>query len=187
MKFEVGDKVRVKSNLEPNKIYGTDSFTTSMMDFCGKVVTIQTVSNLKGKYTILESDRYFTDQMLEDKVAESDDQVIDVTNFKETRIFRVGDKVKIRDDLSQDMNFDGWMVTKGMLKYCGLEVTIEEVAKDSDGVYYGIKEDNNINSWTVEMFSTLPYRNLTKSGIAKLFKNINIEQLQEEIDRRKKL
>ena len=40
-KFKVGDKVRVKKNLIPGKVYGNVSFVPSMRNMCGKIVTIK--------------------------------------------------------------------------------------------------------------------------------------------------
>lgn len=44
-KFKIGDKVRVKKDLIPDKEYGNVSFVPSMGNMCGKIVTILAKAN----------------------------------------------------------------------------------------------------------------------------------------------
>ena len=65
MKYKVGDKVRVRSDLKINEDYGLQTFVREMSQYIGKVVTIQeTYSN---KYNIKEDNEewYWTDEMFE--------------------------------------------------------------------------------------------------------------------------
>lgn len=66
MKFKVGDKARVKKDLEGDKTYGVDSFVYGMEKYRGKIVTIIGVWN-DGEYRIKEDngDWFWTDEMLE--------------------------------------------------------------------------------------------------------------------------
>lgn len=72
-KFKVGDKVRVRNWDDMVKDYGTKydgsicigpSFTVSMKEYCGKVITITGI-NSSGYYTIDEDIWKFSDEMLE--------------------------------------------------------------------------------------------------------------------------
>lgn len=66
MKYKVGDKVRVRSDLKINEDYGLQAFVIEMSQYIGKVVTIQkTYSN---KYNIKEDKGkwYWTDEMFEE-------------------------------------------------------------------------------------------------------------------------
>lgn len=65
MKYKVGDKVKVRSDLKINRDYGSQAFVREMSQYIGKVVTIkETYSN---KYNIEEDggEWFWTDEMLE--------------------------------------------------------------------------------------------------------------------------
>jgi len=64
MKYKVGDKVRVRSDLKAYEIYGSNMLTKSMEKFAGKTVTISGVGITS--YAIEETEvAYWTDEMLE--------------------------------------------------------------------------------------------------------------------------
>ena len=65
MKFQVGDKVRVREDLEIDKQYGEEVFVESMVKFKGKTVEIDDVWG--HGYNLKKDDEnwVFTDEMLE--------------------------------------------------------------------------------------------------------------------------
>lgn len=64
MKYKVGDKVKVRSDLKAYEIYGSNMLTKSMEKFAGKTVTISGVGITS--YEIEEMKvAYWTDEMLE--------------------------------------------------------------------------------------------------------------------------
>lgn len=64
MKYKVGDKVKVRSDLKAYEIYGSNMLTKSMEKFAGKTVTISGVGITS--YAIEEMKvAYWTDEMLE--------------------------------------------------------------------------------------------------------------------------
>ena len=67
MKFKVGDEVRVREDLEVNKIYNDFIFVPDMKKQKSKIVKITQVSDNTNSYRIMEDlERYFwTDEMLE--------------------------------------------------------------------------------------------------------------------------
>lgn len=73
-KFKVGDKVRVRKNLIPNKKYGNVNFIHIMKNMCGKIATIKGVSNNGNNLCLKEFDYYWSPEMLEpvkdDKIKE---------------------------------------------------------------------------------------------------------------------
>ena len=81
MKYKVGDKVRIRSDLETGKRYGDNSFATSMEQFKGKLVTIIDIVCFMDKtfYNIKEDTMNFfwTDEMLECKVFDTLDEFWD--------------------------------------------------------------------------------------------------------------
>ena len=64
MKYKVGDKVKVRSDLKAYEIYGSNMLTKSMEKFAGKTITISGVGITS--YAIEEMEvAYWTDEMLE--------------------------------------------------------------------------------------------------------------------------
>lgn len=63
MKYKVGDKVRVRSDLKVGKGYGEHAFVHNMFKFVGKIVTIESV--WKRGYRIEEDTYWWTDEMFE--------------------------------------------------------------------------------------------------------------------------
>jgi hypothetical protein len=63
MKYKVGDKVRVRSDLKVGKSYGEHAFVHDMFKFVGKIVTIESV--WKQGYRIEEDTYWWADEMLE--------------------------------------------------------------------------------------------------------------------------
>lgn len=62
--------------------------------------------------------------------------------------YKVGDKVKIREDLDTDEMYDGWDCSEEMLQYGGKIATIVKCCDDS----YKINVGDNFYNWTDEMF-----------------------------------
>lgn len=67
MKYKVGDKVRVRSDLVVGRLYGVWPFTRTMSEIAGKVVEIKRVSDLRGAYMLKDivGEYWYTDEMLE--------------------------------------------------------------------------------------------------------------------------
>lgn len=63
MKYKVGDKVKVRSDLRVGKSYGKHTFVHDMFKFMGKIVTIESV--WEQGYRIEEDAYWWTDEMLE--------------------------------------------------------------------------------------------------------------------------
>lgn len=82
MKYNVGDKVLVRSDLEENKKYGDEVVMSDMLFFRGKIVTIEHI-NHPNFYQIKEDpDRwYWTDEMFIGK--ESEEIKSDLEEIKE--------------------------------------------------------------------------------------------------------
>lgn len=74
MKYKVGDKVRVKSDLVVGKSYGEHVFVYDMIKFSGKIVAIESV--LKYGYHIKEGAYLWTDEMFESVEEMSEEEAI---------------------------------------------------------------------------------------------------------------
>lgn len=75
MKYKVGDKVKVRSDLKCEEHYGGVPFTSEMNRFKGMEFTITRVNN-GGYYEVLETLYNFTDEMLEPVVEMSAEEAI---------------------------------------------------------------------------------------------------------------
>ena len=71
--------------------------------------------------------------------------------------YKVGDKVKVREDLSTDKMYDGCYFTHSMILFLGKTVTISKVSWSINR--YEIKEDLGTWNWTDEMFESLESEN----------------------------
>ena len=63
-KFKIGDKVRIKTNLEVGKLYEEHMFVSSMKDFKGNITIVKTILT-NGYYLDGCNTWIFTDDMLE--------------------------------------------------------------------------------------------------------------------------
>lgn len=71
--------------------------------------------------------------------------------------YKVGDKVRIREDLLIDKRYDGCRFTSSMTVFLGKIVTIRKVYENSNR--YKIEEDYEIWGWAGEMFEPLESEN----------------------------
>ena len=71
MKYKIGDKVLVKSDLEEGKTYGDEVVMSDMLFFRGKIVTIEHVDH-PDCYRIKEDPNqwHWTDEMFSEKSSE---------------------------------------------------------------------------------------------------------------------
>lgn len=139
MKYKVGDKVKVRNDLVVNETYGDGCrFRSDMARYKGQVVTISRVFDVDGFYKIKDdfSNWSWVDEMFEDVV--------------ENKKYKIGDKVKIREDLIADEEYGEINYISDMDKWKGKIVTISFA--DNDNNCYGIAEDTEGWNWSAEMF-----------------------------------
>ena len=77
MKYKVGDKVKVRSDLKCEEHYGGVPFASEMNRFKGMEFTITRVNN-GGYYEVLETLYNFTDEMLEPVVEMSAEELVKI-------------------------------------------------------------------------------------------------------------
>ena len=70
-KFKVGDKVRLRDNLEVGRDYGEITFLRDMKKLQGKELTIDYISQ-QGNYILKKGRFYYSEEMLEKVVDDSD-------------------------------------------------------------------------------------------------------------------
>ena len=71
--------------------------------------------------------------------------------------YKVGDKVRIREDLSTEKIYGGCRVVPSMTVFLGKTVTIHKVRENLNR--YEINEDDRVWNWTEEMFEPLESEN----------------------------
>ena len=102
-KYNIGDVVRVRNNLELNTDYFMDDGTNynrinkDMIEFCGKLVHIYKIDLYDGQYFIQEDARWrWTDEMFEDAILPA--EVFDKSDYDpviETKDTFIEDLVKL--------------------------------------------------------------------------------------------
>ena len=132
--FKVGDKVKIREDLEVNKAYGRVNFISLMREFLGKEATITAVSYAGDFLLDIDDDRFFWSTEMLIKVGET---------------LKVGDKVKIREDLKVGRVYEGVDFVRPMIEFLGKEATITDVDYDGD---FLLDIDDEEFCWSAEMF-----------------------------------
>lgn len=155
MKFNVGDKVRVRYGLQYNERYNDVRCDEHMSRMGGVVLTIKSI-NMRS-YFVKENNWAWSDEMLE-PVSENTKE--DKTMNK----FKVGDKVRVRHGLKHGKSYDDLYCNEIMAATAGKVLTIKRAGKIS----YDVEE----NQWcwndamlepVYEMFKTTPISSTSKS------------------------
>ena len=153
MKYKVGDKVRVRTDLVVDKYYGDGDFyfNNDMAHWRGQIVTISEVKSRDDCYRIKEEHKWsWVDEMFEDIVENKD------------RKYKVGDKVRVREDLVADEEYGdinyNYISGIDIDKWKGKVVTISFA--DNNNNCYGIAEDTEAWNWSAEMFEDVPENNV---------------------------
>ena len=129
-KFKIGDKVRLRDDLEVEKEYGGLDFVSGMEFLQGKEVTIDGISK-QGNYTLEESCYYYSEEMLE-KVNDTDDLLefaLSKLNMTKEELRREYKKNKISEQIIEDIekrckDFENYCSSRG----CG-DCDIEKFIK----------------------------------------------------------
>lgn len=77
--------------------------------------------------------------------------------------YKIGDKVRIKNDLEKGMYYGECYFTAKMKQLSGMTVTIASRNADGDCVFYEIVEDGGNYIWTEEMFEK---RIVSNNGLA---------------------
>ena len=171
MKYDVGDKVKVKTNLlvvadqassEKYK-YSKIAINEDMAQYMGNTMT---VFGIVDDLYLMDEDKClngWTEDMLEDIVIE--------------RKYKVGDKVVVRVDLKTFGEigelYGGYSATKTMIEFAGKVVTISKVDYD----HYKIEDDKGSYNWTDEMFSGKYTGEVSTKSYTETYENIIIAKV----------
>ena len=129
-KFKVGDKVRLRDDLEVGRYYGGVRFLSGMKDLQGKELTIYGISQ-EEDYEFKESYFFYSEEMLE-KVNDTDDLLefaLGKLNMTKEELRREYEKNKIGEQIVEDIekrckDFENYCSSRG----CG-DCDIEKFIK----------------------------------------------------------
>lgn len=129
-KFEIGDRVKLRDDLEVGRDYGGITFLRDMKDLQGKELIIDNISR-QGNYILKEGRFYYSEKMLE-KVNDTDDLLefaLDKLNMTKEELRREHKKSKTEKQIVEDVikrceDFENYCSSRG----CG-DCDIEEFIK----------------------------------------------------------
>ena len=129
-KFKVGDKVKLRDDLEVGRDYGGITFLRDMKDLQGKELTIDRISR-QGNYILKEGRLYYSEEMLE-KVNDTDDLLefaLGKLNMTKEELRREYENSKTEKQIVEDVikrceDFESYCSSKG----CG-DCDIEKFIK----------------------------------------------------------
>ena len=130
----------------------------------------------KYKYIIRKDSRYMNNVCFNDKSEHCADYIeyndsCEEWERKQAMKYKVGDRVRVRRDLKNDVGYGSRHTVKEMMDYKGNVVTISEVRTNC----YWIEEDKKAWDWTDEMFDGLVEEELTAEEAIKIFGKICCE------------
>ena len=129
-----GMKVKLRKDLVADQRYGSDTWVVEMKKPGSEVVVSRIVKD--DKFFIKGGFYYYTVDMLENPVKLSD---------LESRDFKVGDRVRLREDLKAGVMYDGLTYLETMLKP-GTETTIDKRFTGTGNVTLASDESSYIYS-----------------------------------------
>ena len=160
--FKVGDKIRIREDLKVGRIYEGVDFVRPMLEFLGKEATITEIDG-DGDYLldIDNGDFFWSTEMLV-KVGDT---------------FKIGDKVKIREDLIDFREYGGMDFVRPMLEFLGKEATITDKAIDGA---YSLDIDDDF-CWSAEMFEPKTYSEDVVEENMVIHKSITLEDTTKPV------
>lgn len=154
MKYKVGDVVRIKDNLQVGEKYGMCRVIYDMLKFKGTVDTINFIDR-DGDYHLTYNNPYaWNGNMLDFVESKNDEKIKEENDMK----YKIGDVVRIKNNLQVGEKYGQCNVIKDMLKFKGTLDTIEKI--DDDGDFY-LADDNNPYSWNKDMVEPIKQTILT--------------------------
>ena len=130
-KFKIGDKVKLRDDLEVGRDYGGIIFVSGMEDSKGMELTIDDITSL-GNYTVKESGYFYSEEMLE-KVTDNNDNLFEFAlsklNMTKDELEEEHEKNKIGEQIVEDVekrckDFESYCSSRG----CG-DCDIEKFIK----------------------------------------------------------
>lgn len=151
MKYKIGDVVKVRDDLQGGEKYGECDIIGAMLKFRGTIDTIEYIDE-DGDFELASEDNPFTwhKDMLEPVAIEDDLKSTNVDKIKEENSmkYKIGDVVRIKNDLVVGEKYGRCYVVEGMLKFRGTLDTIYYI--DTVGDFY-LSNNDNTYVWHKDM------------------------------------
>lgn len=131
MEYKIGDAVRIKDNLVVGEKYGECNVIKDMLRFRGTIDTIDNI-DIDGDYYLTGDDNPYVwhKDMLEP--IELKDDLKEEIKEENDMGYKVGDVVRIKNDLKKGKKYGECFVVEGMLKFKGTIDTIKHIDTDGD-------------------------------------------------------
>lgn len=137
MKYKAGDNVRLRTDLEVGRIYGEMNYTETMyrVHKPGSVVVIENpYSSFLRNYYVKGHDKpWWTEEMFSGLVVDADPEP--QPKPEDGPKFKVGDKVRIREDLKRG-KYGSCYACSQMAYHAGKVVTIRKHAPDCSNRFF---------------------------------------------------
>lgn len=157
MKYKIGDVVKIRDDLQKGEKYGEYEVMEGMLEYKGTMHIINNI-DFDGGYTLKSIDNtnntsYYSwhEDMLEPVTIENylkESICVDKIKGKNNIGYKVGDVVRIKNDLKKGEKYGECNVIEDMLKFRGTIDTIEYIDMDGD---FGLTNDNNHYLWNKDM------------------------------------
>lgn len=152
MEYQIGNVVRIKDNLKEGEKYGDCYVVEGMLKFRGTTDIIYYIDTVGDFYLSDKNNNYVWHKGMVEAVIIEDNlkQSTDVDKIKEGNDmgYKVGDVVRIKNDLQVGEKYGKCRVIESMLKFKGTLDTIESIDKDGD---FELANEDNPYSWHKDM------------------------------------
>ena len=177
MKYEIGDIVRIKDDLQEGEEYGVCDVVDSMLKYRGTIDIIENIDKDGGYHLANNNNPYMWSEEMLEPVKIKDDlkhEIKEKNNMK----YEIGDIVKVKDGLQVGEKYGNCEVLEGMLEYRGKMYVIVDIDFDGD---YSLKsianpKDTNYYSWHKDMLEPVRIKNDLKQSTTPKMDRLGIYQ-----------
>ena len=164
VKYKIGDLVKVRDDLQEDKMYGGCSSIDDMLKFRGTLDFIENIDD-DGDYHLANNNNPYvwSEEMLEPVVIKNNSK--HEMKEKNSMEYKIGDVVRIKDNLQEGEKYGECNVNKDMLKFRGATTTIEGI--DEDGDFYLANKDDYY-AWYKDMLEPVEIKESTTPKIDRL-------------------
>lgn len=164
MDYKIRDVVRIKDNLKEGEKYGDCYVVEGMLKFRGTTDTIYYIDTV-GDFYLSDKDNTYVwhKDMLEPVTIKRGNSVK----------YKIGDLVKVRDDLQEDKMYGRCSSIDDMLPFRGTLDFIENIDEDGD---YHLANNNNPYVWNEEMLEPVVIKDDLKESTTPKMDRLGIYQ-----------